>query len=58
MGRDRERPIRRDWEEVKDDIMRAAVLQKFKSNVDIMHILLCPFPNKINSTAPAYSKFF
>lgn len=40
MGRDRARPIRKDWEEVKDDIMRVAVLQKFKSNVDILNILL------------------
>ena len=40
MGRDRVRPIRKDWEKVKDNIMRAAVLQKFKSNVDILHILL------------------
>jgi ribA/ribD-fused uncharacterized protein len=40
MGRDRSRPLRKDWEEVKDDIMRRAVLEKFKSHNDIKIILL------------------
>jgi ribA/ribD-fused uncharacterized protein len=40
MGRDRSNPLRCDWEEVKDDIMRIAVLEKFKSNEDIQRILL------------------
>lgn len=29
MGRDRKRPLRSDWEEVKDDIMRLALNAKF-----------------------------
>lgn len=40
MGRDRAKPLRRDWEEVKDNIMRKAVLQKFRSHKDILDILL------------------
>lgn len=40
MGRDRSKPLRKDWEEVKDDIMRRAVLEKFKSNNDAKKILL------------------
>lgn len=40
MGRDRTRPLRENWEEVKDEIMRIAVLQKFKSIEDIRDILL------------------
>lgn len=40
MGRDRRKPLRKDWEEVKDDIMRRAVLEKFKSHKDIQQILL------------------
>lgn len=40
MGRDRSNPLRRDWEEVKDDIMRRAVLEKFKVNSDAKEILL------------------
>ena len=40
MGRDRNKPLRKDWEEVKDDIMRRAVLEKFKANSDAKEILL------------------
>ncbi|KAB8141138.1 NADAR family protein [Chloroflexia bacterium SDU3-3] len=40
MGRDRSRPLRRDWESVKDDIMRAAVRQKFTEHEDIRAVLL------------------
>ena len=39
MGRDRSKPLRKDWEEVKDDIMRRAVLEKFKANNDAKKIL-------------------
>jgi N-glycosidase YbiA len=40
MGRDRSRPLRPDWEQVKDDIMREAVRQKFLAHKDIQQILL------------------
>ncbi|MGL4619273.1 NADAR family protein [Chroococcidiopsis sp.] len=40
MGRDRSLPLRSDWEQVKDDVMRAGVLQKFKTHTDIREILL------------------
>ncbi|AFY82849.1 NADAR family protein [Oscillatoria acuminata] len=40
MGRDRRRPLRPDWETVKDDIMRRAVLKKFQTHEDIRDILL------------------
>lgn len=40
IGRDRSKPLRKDWEEVKDDIMRKAVLEKFQANDDIKRILL------------------
>lgn len=39
-GRDRSKPLRKDWEEVKDDIMRRAVLEKFKANTDARNMLL------------------
>ncbi|WP_338803661.1 NADAR family protein [Xenorhabdus griffiniae] len=39
-GRDRKKPLRPDWEVVKDDIMRFSVLEKFKQNLDIQNILL------------------
>jgi N-glycosidase YbiA len=40
MGRERTRPLRSDWESVKDDIMRKAVLKKFETHQDIQKILL------------------
>ncbi|MBS9439923.1 NADAR family protein [Photorhabdus noenieputensis] len=39
-GRDRKKPLRTDWEEVKDNIMRFAVLEKFKQHKEIREILL------------------
>ena len=40
MGRDRSRPLRSDWEQVKDDVMRKAVLRKFETHADIREVLL------------------
>lgn len=39
-GRKRSYPLRDDWESVKDDIMRLAVLEKFKQNKEARAILL------------------
>lgn len=39
-GRDRKRPLRRDWEAVKDEIMREAVLAKFTQHAELREILL------------------
>ena len=40
LGRSRKQPIRPDWQEAKDDVMRKAVLSKFRSNPDIRGVLL------------------
>lgn len=40
MGRDRSKPLRPDWELVKDEVMKKAVLQKFLTNIDIREILI------------------
>lgn len=40
MGRDRKRPLRKDWEIVKDDIMREALRAKFTQHEDLKEILL------------------
>jgi ribA/ribD-fused uncharacterized protein len=40
MGRSRQRPLRPDWEAVKDDIMRRAVLAKFTQHPELRAILL------------------
>lgn len=40
LGRDRSRPLRSDWEEVKESIMQRGTLAKFKTHADIQKILL------------------
>jgi len=40
MGRDRSRPLRCDWEEVKDSVMRTAVMAKFVQNKHLTPMLL------------------
>lgn len=40
LGRDRGLPLRADWEAIKDDVMRRAVLLKFQANEDIRGVLL------------------
>lgn len=40
IGRDRKRPLRKDWETVKDDIMREALRAKFTQNDELKKILL------------------
>lgn len=52
IGRDRKRPLRRDWESVKDDVMRRAVLRKFEVHADIRAILLATGDEDIVENAP------
>lgn len=40
MGRERSRPLRSDWESVKDDIMREAVRAKFEQHPKLLTLLL------------------
>ncbi|HSI61977.1 MAG TPA: NADAR family protein [Candidatus Saccharimonadia bacterium] len=40
MGRSRKRPLRKDWEIVKDDIMREAVRAKFSQHKELRELLL------------------
>ena len=40
MGRDRKRPLRSDWDGVKDDIMRKAVRAKFTQHAQLRQVLL------------------
>lgn len=52
MGRQRTRPLRQDWEQVKDDIMRQAVLRKFEIHTDIRNILLSTGDEEIVENSP------
>src|SRR5271166_1010273 len=40
LGRDRSMPLRADWESVKDDVMRRAVLRKFETHQAMRDVLL------------------
>jgi ribA/ribD-fused uncharacterized protein len=40
LGRDRKVPLRPDWEQVRDDVMREAVLAKFTQHADLRALLL------------------
>ena len=52
MGRDRTHPLRKDWEEVKDEIMHRAVLRKFETHLDIRELLLATGDEQIVENAP------
>ncbi len=52
LGRDRRRPLRPDWETVKDAIMHRGVLQKFRSHADIREILLSTGEQPIVENSP------
>lgn len=52
LGRRRDFPLRDDWESVKDDVMRRAVLAKFQKHDDIRNILLNTGDEEIVENAP------
>ncbi|HEY4001429.1 MAG TPA: NADAR family protein [Candidatus Xenobia bacterium] len=52
MGRQRHRPLRPDWESIKEDVMRRAVLQKFTQHADIRDTLLATGDEPIVENAP------
>jgi ribA/ribD-fused uncharacterized protein len=52
LGRRRDFPLRADWESVKDDVMRRAVLRKFETHADIRATLLATGDAPIVENAP------
>lgn len=52
LGRSRKQPLRRDWEAIKDDVMRRALLAKFRSHADIRAILLATDDQPLVENAP------
>lgn len=40
MGRDRKRPLRTDWEKIKDEVMRTAIRAKFSQHAELRNKLL------------------
>jgi ribA/ribD-fused uncharacterized protein len=52
LGRDRSVPLRPDWESVKDDVMRQAVLRKFETHADLRELLLASGDEELVENAP------
>jgi N-glycosidase YbiA len=52
LGRDRSRPLRADWEEVRDDVMRRVVLRKFGTHAGVRALLLATGEEEIVENAP------
>ena len=53
MGRSRQRPLRSDWEQVKDDVMRKVVLRKFETHAALRDLLLATGNEEIIENAPS-----
>jgi len=47
IGRDRSNPLRKDWEAVKDNVMRKAVYAKFTQHDDLRELLLSTGDRKL-----------
>ncbi len=52
LGRDRSRSLRPDWEQVKTQVMREAVLKKFLTHPDIQAILISTGDQHIVENSP------
>ena len=52
LGRSRRIPIRDDWEEIKDDIMKKVVLKKFQTHGKLKELLLSTGNEQLVESAP------
>jgi ribA/ribD-fused uncharacterized protein len=52
LGRNRSFPLRKDWEQVKDDVMRKAVLKKIESFEEIRSLLISTGDEEIIEDSP------
>lgn len=52
MGRDKSKPIRKDWESVKDNVMRIAVRTKMEQHPELAKLLLATEDSEIVEASP------
>jgi len=52
MGRSRKHPIRSDWEQAKDDVMRTAVRRKFETHAERRERLLATGDEELVEDSP------
>jgi ribA/ribD-fused uncharacterized protein len=53
LGRSRKIPIRNDWEEIKDNVMKKAVLEKFQTHGKLKELLLSTGNEQLVESAPS-----
>lgn len=53
LGRRRDFPLREDWESIKEDVMRRAVLKKFQTHRELKTMLLETGEQEIVENAPS-----
>lgn len=53
LGLERKIPIRPDWDDIRDDIMRRAVLKKFQTHTEIKAILLSTGEDNLIESSPS-----
>lgn len=53
LGRRRDFPLRKDWEAIKDDVMRRAVLRKFQTHDKLSELLRATGNEDIVENAPS-----
>ncbi len=53
LGRRRDFPLRKDWEVIKDDVMRRAVTKKFETHKELRNLLLSTGDSDIVENAPS-----
>lgn len=53
LGRSRDVPLRFDWEQIKDQVMRQAVLRKFETHGDIRALLLNTEDEELIENSPS-----
>ena len=52
LGNDRSRPLRSDWGQVKDDVMKRAIMSKFEAHDEIRGLLLGTGDEELVEDAP------
>ena len=53
LGRRRDFPLRKDWETIKDDVMRRAVTKKFEKHEELANLLRSTADSDIVENAPS-----
>ena len=52
LGRNRQIPIREDWEQIKDQVMQKAILKKFQTHIELRQLLLSTYNQEIVENSP------